>query len=281
MSHIPQTDFAIIGGSSTFSIRFPEDIERDDVTVLEKGLVFDTPYGESPTFKLLQIGDKEVLTCRMHGWRPGVVSRGQASKQVFWVLEQAGVKKIFAEGGVGAINHLLELRDIVIPDDYIDHSMRQDIGFNSPYLLVMRDPICPTQKDALYHVAKERVMEEGRYVYKRGTYVNTDGRHFESRAEVQMFKGWHGDIVGQSITPEVYLAREIGACYAGIYMVVNYAEGIIKDWAHKDLKDIFFQESKTIAHILIDSIKGIDANQESCECLSLRKKTLLENYFSE
>jgi 5'-methylthioadenosine phosphorylase len=48
-----------------------------------------------------------------------------------------------------------------------------------------------------------------------------------------MFCSWNADIVGQGITPEVYLAREIGACYSGIYMVVYHAEGIIRDWKHK------------------------------------------------
>ena len=43
----------------------------------------------------------------------------------------------------------------------------------------------------------------------------------------------HADIVGQSIAPEVYLAREIGACYAGLYFTVNYGEGIRKAWSHQ------------------------------------------------
>lgn len=278
---IPRVDYAIIGGSSTFSIRFPEDLKREDTEVLARNLVFETPYGESPQFKLFQVGDKKVLTCRMHGWRPGIVSRGQASKQVFWVFQQAGVKKILAEGGVGSINHLLELRDLVIPHDYIDYSMRQDVGFDSPYLLVMRDPICPVLADALYRNAKQRVSKEERYVFKRGVYINTDGRHFESRAEVQAFRSWGADIVGQSITPEVYLAREIGACYAGIYMVVNYAEGILRDWEHKDLKDIFYNESETIGNILLDSLLQIDDQQDKCACVTLRKETLLKNYIED
>ncbi|MDA8212956.1 MAG: phosphorylase, partial [Clostridia bacterium] len=62
----------------------------------------------------------------MHGWRRGV-SRADASRQVFWVFRQAGVKKILAEGGVGSINHLLRPRDVVIPNDYIDMSMRKDV----------------------------------------------------------------------------------------------------------------------------------------------------------
>lgn len=287
---IPQADFALIGGSSTFSIRFPEDLRRDDIELLESGLVFETPYGTSPEFKLFRQRDKRVLTVKMHGWQPNAVPRGVASQQLFWVFRQAGVKKIFAEGGVGSINHLLELRDLVIPGDYIDHSMRKDVGLGGPYLLVMREAICPTQAEALTLAAKNRLewlepAEMAKYkgdkrhprrVFSRGIYVNTDGRHFESPAEVQMFRHWHADIVGQSICPEVYLAREIGACYAGVYMVVNYAEGIIKNWDHRDLSDIFYEESHTIGHILLDALASVDAGQKLCRCCSLRKTTLLQ-----
>lgn len=283
---IPQADFAVIGGSSMFSIEFPEDLNRSDVTVLEKGLIFETPFGTSPELKLFRQGDKRVLTVRMHAWRPNVVTRGVASQQLFWVFQQAGVKKIFVEGGVGSINHMLELRDLVIPNDYIDHSMRKDVGLGGPYLLVMRESICPTQAEALTEAARDKVewTAEGakqrgkpsRHVFNRGVYVNTDGRHFESPAEVQMFRTWNGDIVGQSICPEVYLAREIGACYAGIYMVVNYAEGVIKDWEHKDLSDIFYEEPYTIGHILLDALARVDADQTRCNCLDLRKPTLLK-----
>jgi len=285
---IPQAEFAIIGGSSTFSIEFPEDLHRPDVEVLETGLVFETPYGTGPALKLLRQGDKRILTVRMHGWRPNVVTRGVASQQLFWLFQQAGVKKIFVEGGVGSINHLLELRDLVIPHDYIDHSMRKDVGLGGPYLLMMREPICPTQAKLLTKAARARVeglkggssFEEddrpARHVFNRGIYVNTDGRHFESPAEVQMFRTWNADIVGQSICPEVYLAREIGACYAGVYMVVNYAEGIIKDWDHRDLSDIFYTESHTIGHILLDATAQATADQTQCNCLSLRKPTLLK-----
>ncbi|MGD9677631.1 MAG: MTAP family purine nucleoside phosphorylase [Vulcanibacillus sp.] len=274
---IPQIHYAIIGGSSTFSINFPEDLKRTDVTILEDNLIYQTPFGASPVFKLILVGEKKVLTVKMHGWRPNEgIKRGQASQQLFWVLKEAGVKKIFAEGGVGSINHLLELRDLVIVDDYIDYSMRQDVGLGGPYLLTMRDPICPTQSKALTDIAKKKIEPKGRRVFSRSTYVNTDGRHFESRAEVQMFRTWQADVVGQSVTPEVYLAREIGACYAGIYMVVNYAEGIIKDWEHDDLSNIFFQESYTIGNILLDALKEINESQKECKCLTYRNDTLLK-----
>lgn len=277
MRPVPQADFAIIGGSSTFSIDFPEALGRDDTAVLARDLVFETPYGTSPPFKLAAVDGKRFLTVKMHGWRPPHVSRADASKQVFWVLREAGVVRIYVEGGVGSVNRLLELRDLIIPDDYIDYSMRQDVSLGGPFLLIMRDPICPTGTKHLAEAARRRLVGTGRHVFTRGVYLNTDGRHFESRAEVQAFRWMGADVIGQSIVPEVYLAREIGACYSGIYMIVNYAEGVIRDWEHRDLADIFYNEAETIGHILLDALKASPAEPVGCACRTLRKETLLQN----
>ena len=62
------------------------------------------------------------------------------------------------------------------------------------------------------------------------------------------------DIIGQSLAPEVFLARDIGACYAGIYIVVNYGEGVVREWEHAEMKAIFFDESETIARIVLDTV---------------------------
>lgn len=269
---IPQTPYAIIGGSSTFSIRFPEDLEPDDCEVMADNLVFETPYGTSPVCKLFRIADKTVLTVKMHGWRPNVVTRGVASQQLFWVFQQAGVQKIYAEGGVGAINHLLRTRDIVVPTDYIDRSMRVDVGLGGPYLLIMRQPTCPHGRRRLVQAAEQGGV--GR-VFNRSIYANTDGRHFESVAEVQALKIAGADVVGQSMCPEVYLAREIGACYARLDLVVNYAEGIVKDWEHEELRDIFYSDSKAIGQMLIDAVLATEL-EEDCGCSDLRKDTLLK-----
>ncbi len=78
----------------------------------------------------------------MHGWRRGV-KRADASLQVFWVFHEAGVSKVLADGGVGSLNHLLDPRDIVIPNDFIDLSIKQDIYVRGDHLLIMREPICP------------------------------------------------------------------------------------------------------------------------------------------
>ena len=271
---IPQAEFAVVGGSGTLSSDFPLGANDPGVVILEDGLEFETPYGRSPAFRLFRVDERRVLTCKMHGWRQGV-SRADASRQIFWVFREAGVKRILTEGGVGTANHLLDIRDFMIPNDYLDLSMRKDVELEGRYLLVMRDPLCSELREALIERTGE--LFSGR-VFKRGTYAVTDGRHFESPAEVSMLKG-HADIIGQSLCPEVYLAREIGACIAGLYFVVNYGEGLVKDWSHQDLKDIFYNDAPLISRIILDTIRKLKPERE-CGCAALRKETLLKGIYN-
>ena len=273
---IPAAAYAVVGGSGTLSSNFPANVKADDVEILADNLRFDTPYGESPAMRLFRVGEKRVLTVKMHGWRSGV-TRADASRQVFWVFREAGVKRIISEGGVGTVNKLLDLRDFIIPDDYLDLSVRKDVMLDGRYLLVMRDALCSEMRKALIASTKKRF--DGR-VFTRGTYAVTDGRHFESPAEVAMLNG-HADIVGQSICPEVYLAREIGACYAGLYFTVNYGEGIKEKWSHQDMADIFYDDAPMIGEIILETIRNIEAEVHNCECQSLRKETLLKDVYNE
>ncbi|HWR41960.1 MTAP family purine nucleoside phosphorylase [Sporomusa sp.] len=273
MKDIPLAQVAIIGGSGTLSMDFPQELKRDDVEIVARELIFDTPYGQTPPLLLFKLDGRNVLTCRMHGWRTGV-SRADASRQLFWLFREAGVKKILAEGGVGSVNHLLDPRDFVVASDYIDQSMRKDIGLEGHYLLIMRQALCPDLRKSLIHFAQARPLNR---VFTRGVYVVTDGRHFESPAEVAMFKG-HADIIGQSLCPEVYLAREIGACFAGLYTVVNYGEGVVKDWQHSELSQIFYEDAHAVGHILLNTVKEID-DKQTCGCADLRKPTLLKKVY--
>ena len=271
---IPAARYAVIGGSGTLSSDFPRASTADDVEILADGLHFTTPYGESPAFRLFSVAGRRVLTCRMHGWRSGV-TRADASRQVFWVLREAGVTRILSEGGVGTVNPLLDPRDFLIPDDYLDLSVRKDVMLDGRYLLVMRDALCAELRRTLIEETKKRYT--GR-VFDRGIYAVTDGRHFESPAEIAMMQG-HADIVGQSLSPEIYLAREIGACYAGLYFVVNYGEGI-RPWSHDTLEQIFYDDAPMIGDILLATIRSVSAEETSCPCRSLRKETLLKDVYN-
>ena len=185
--NIPKADYAVIGGSGTLSSNFPLGAGCEDVKIVEDNMVFDTPYGKTTALRLFDVSGIRVLTCKMHGWRSGV-NRADASRQLFWALREAGVKRIFSEGGVGTVNKLLDTRDFLIPDDYLDMSVRKDVGLEGRYLLVMRDALCPQMRAELIKATRKHF--NGR-IFTRGTYANTDGRHFESPAEIAMLSLIH------------------------------------------------------------------------------------------
>ncbi len=272
-TNVPAAQFGICGGSGSLSLDFPAALHDDRVMVLADGLVFETPFGTSPAFTHFRVegtsGPRDALAVRMHGWRRGV-KRADASLQVFWVFSEAGVTKVLADGGVGSLNHLLDPRDVVVPNDFIDVSTKQDIYVRGDHLLIMRRPICPDLAERLAN----RADGDFDRVYRRGTYLVTDGPRFESVAEVDYLKRLGGDIVGQSLAPEVFLARDIGACYAGIYIIVNYGEGIVRDWEHEELKSVFFDESETIARIVLDTVADAPLT-DTCGCSEFRKSSLL------
>lgn len=270
---VPAAEFGICGGSGSLSFDFPDGLNDPRVEVLAAHLVFETPFGTSPAFTHFRVdgphGPRDALAVRMHGWRRGI-KRADASLQTFWVFHEAGVRKVLADGGVGTLNHLLDPRDVMIPSDFIDLTTKQDIYVRGDHLLIMRQPICPDLADHLFLGASEAF---GR-VFRRGTYLVTDGPRFESIAEIDYMKRLGGDIIGQSLAPEVFLARDIGACYAGIYIVVNYGEGVVKEWEHEEMRSVFFEEAETIARIVLDAISNADLSA-GCGCSDLRKPSLL------
>jgi 5'-methylthioadenosine phosphorylase len=270
---VPHADFGICGGSGTLSRPFPASLADPRVEVLAEDLVFETPFGRSPAFTHFRVngahGPREALAVRMHGWRRGV-KRADASLQTFWVFHEAGVRKVLSDGGVGSLNHLLDPRDVVLPNDFIDLTVRQDIYVRGDHLLIMREPVCPVLHGMLYDAASEAYPR----VFARGVYLVTDGPRFESVAEVDYMRRLGGDVIGQSFAPEVVLARDIGACFAGIYMVVNYGEGVVREWEHAELKSIFADEADSIAGCVLSVIVGADLDAP-CGCSELRKPSLL------
>ena len=125
----------------------------------------------------------------------------------------------------------------------------------------MRDIICPDLHDILV----EEALKDFRRVSRRGVYAVSEGPRFESAAEVRMQRDAHCDICGQTMMPEAALARAIGAHYASIYLISNYAEGINPDW-EKTIHAIYEETAPKIGRIMIRAIAAIDPEKIECHC---------------
>lgn len=266
MKKIPKADFALIAASSTFALQFPEELGLSGLTVLEDDLVFETPFGLSCPFKLVEVkdnGGRRVLVAKMHGWRTGT-SRQEGFLQLFHVLKQAGATKVIAEGGVGALNPFLQPRDLILPHDFIDFTRKGEANLFRDQFSKKRNAICCSVHEALLEAT--RSGEQCR-TFERGVYAALDATHFETPDQsLFALREWGADVVGLGLAPEIYLARSIGACYAGIYMVFDYAGGETGSWFAEELTQALFEEAERIGSVVAAALQRLDGSQDSCNC---------------
>lgn len=267
---IPQVEYCHMGGSGTWGCEFPEDVNFPGLTVLQTGMEFETPYGTTVPMKLYELSadvtadhkPRKVLFCPFHGWAKIAAYNDTPSERAFWVLQRAGVKYILTDGSGGGVNPLLEPGDIIIPSDFIDFTKRISYleQFN-PYITRMREIICPD----LQKVLIDEADKEFRRVFKTGVYAVMEGPRFESAAEIRMLQDLHADICGQTMMPEAGLARAIGAHYAALYLISNFAEGINPDWKHA-IHDIYEDTAPRIGLVMIRAMAAIDPSKMTCRC---------------
>ena len=170
------------------------------------------------------------------------------------MLKEAGVKYILADGSGGGVNPLTEPGDMIAPMDFIDFTKRISYleKFN-PLITRMQNNI---SRD-LHDILVEEASTDFRRVFRTGVYGVAEGPRFESAAEIRMFHDLHIDIAGQTMMPEAALARAIGALYASIYLISNYAEGINPDW-EKPIHDIYEETAPITGRVMIRSMAAID-----------------------
>jgi 5'-methylthioadenosine phosphorylase len=272
---IPAVEYAIVGGSATVNCRLPEDAQVTGVEVLERDLRFETPFGETQAFKLVRFSAAEcdegrehlALAIRMHGWTTGenwAASRGQ--QQVFWTLEQAGVRKVVGNAGVGAVNALLDPGDLVVADDVLDqtHSRPSALHATWPNSVNSLEPFCGGLRAGLVDAARGLFNR----VFLRGVMATVEGPWLEGVTQVRGIRTLGADLVAHSTVPEVYFAREIGACYATAFLVVDHANGIGPGFDRELMIRTYRDGAVPVAKLMLRAL--MRAGQRECNCAKYR-----------
>jgi len=268
---IPRAGYALLGGSGTVAGGSPTAHPR----VVRLGEVRpETPFGAAPSLEHLLLTteageERPLLFTRLHGLLRQR-DRRQTVLSLFWALERAGVTRIVAESGAGSITQHFHPRDLVVPHDFIDFTAQSGGQLSPGSVLVMREPFCPDVREALWQRARRFAAEKATRVFNRAVFVAVEGPRFETAAEVAALARLGGDVIGQALAPEVYLAREIGACYGVVHMVLNYAEGVRPEWDFELLRAIVREGAEELGPVALDALEALPA-ERGCRCASYRQ----------
>jgi len=213
----------IIGGSQAYTLLKENALSGKRLD--ERG----TPFGNSqPIYKLKTPTQNTLYFLSRHGENKYSVTAPFVNYRAnIYALKDLGVSAIIAWTGPGAINTDYKIGDFVIIDDIIDetHSRASTFFENKGWGFIrMSEPFCPI----LRKILKDTLTDLKLPFKDKGIYICTQGPRLETKAEIIKYKTYSADLVGMTLAPEVFLAKELEMCYAALGYVTNYAEGIVE-----------------------------------------------------
>jgi len=187
---------------------------------------YDTPFGLSNPVHFFAHQGVDFVVLSRHGEAGySVAAPFVNDKANLYALKALGVEKVLAWCAPGAVDESMAPGDLVVPHDILDESrhgpytffLGRGLGF------VRQNPVfCPELRRAII----SGLQGSGFPLHDQGVYVATTGPRLETPAEIRKFKLFGGDVVGMTLVPEVFYARELELCYGAVCYVVNYAEGV-------------------------------------------------------
>lgn len=183
-----------------------------------------TPFGESQAIYQCDCPTGQFLYLPRHG------EAGYEQCATFlnyraniYALKSLGVQTILSLSETRALCHNFKVGQYVIADDLLDETRSRPRTFFDAYGLggVRQWPVfCPTLRTA----AGATLGASHCSFADRGVYVCIEGPRFETPAEGRKYASYGGELIGQTVAPEVFLARELQMCYACLSYVSRYAE---------------------------------------------------------
>lgn len=200
--------------------------------------IISTDYGDVPVGQL-ELGGKEVhFLARHRGLETPDRVNYRANLQALKLL---GVNTVFAVSAAGRLaeevwpGHLVVLDDV----DWDDTTGRhRDMTFSEPGLLLhasMNDPFSQELRriiNSSWLVAEPKIAKLYQddpdlkvLLHTNGTFFNVNGPSFSPPAREARIRSsvFNPKLIGQTLVPEVILAREMAMAYAAVGMCVDHS----------------------------------------------------------
>lgn len=208
----------------------------DDISTQRDWEELSTPYGIASVSHTL-MNNRETVFMRRHGTGLNVPPHLINYHANMSAMKELGVKYIISTAAVGSLHISLKPGALSVINDFIDFTKRRitTIYDKVGEKVIHTDfsiPYSATISDAL----EKAIQDINGSIELRSTYVCVDGPRYETPAEIRMFAGWGGDVVGMTGVPEVIIAREMGMEYGSLAIITNYAAGVVEQkLSHNDV----------------------------------------------
>jgi 5'-methylthioadenosine phosphorylase len=185
-----------------------------------------TPFGRSNPIHVFQHGKVEFAVMSRHGEDHYTVAAPFVPEKAnIWALKVMGVEKIISFDAVGSLREGIPPGDLLILDDVIDLRGESYSLFEGKGLGFIRlSPLfCPEGRQ----VAWQHLAEHPFKTHVGGIYACTRGPRMDTRAEGAAYVQMGATVVGQAISPEVFVAKELELCYSAVAYPAYWAEAVV------------------------------------------------------
>lgn len=208
-----QPILGIIGGSGLYQMPGLKEARSVDIP---------TPFGEpSSPVVIGRLEGKKIAFLARHGIGHYLSPSEINYKANIFALKSLGIQRLVSISACGSLRDDYVPGQIVIPDQIVDFTRRQERTFFEGGLVVhvgVADPFC----GVLGNLLVQAVAKCGGTCHKGGTSITIEGPRFSTKGESNLFRSWGMSIIGMTTSPEAFLAREAEMCFAVMAHITDY-----------------------------------------------------------
>ncbi len=266
-SRVGKIDIGVIGGSGLYTMEGLTNLRTVSVS---------TPFGKpSDEYIVGTLFGKKIAFLPRHGRGHRIMPTDINYRANIFGMKKLGVQRIISVSAVGSMKEEINPGDIVIPDQFYDHTKHRRSTFFGNGIVAhvgMANPVCAELCDIIAQAG----TATGAVVHRGGTYLCMEGPQFSSQAESLLYRTWNVDVIGMTNATEAKLAREAEICYSTIALATDY-----DCWHHSE-------EPVTVESVLAVMKKNIETSKamireavrvlpetRSCACGGSLKNTIM------
>lgn len=257
----------VIGGSGLYDMEGLTDIRKVRMT---------TPFGRpSDDYIIGTLHGRRVAFLPRHGRGHRIMPTDINFRANIFGMKKLGVERIISVSAVGSMKEEIRPGDIVIPDQFYDHTKHRRSTFFGNGVVAhvgMAEPVCAALSELLARAG----TTVGATVHRGGTYLCMEGPQFSTRAESLTYRKWEVDVIGMTNATEAKLAREAEICYSTIALATDY-----DCWHHSEeavsveaVLEVMRRNIETSRAIIREAVKDMP-DLRSCLCGSALQNTIM------